>query len=54
MKEQAITGGFVDLTMLEAKFRELAKVAHPDRNNGNDGAFKELNTAIAAARIHFG
>jgi len=53
-KEQAIKGGYVDLTMLEAKFRELAKIAHPDRNGGNDGAFKELNTAIAAARIHFG
>lgn len=54
VKEQAISGGYVDLTMLEAKFRELAKVAHPDRNGGADGAFKELNTAIAAARIHFG
>lgn len=53
-KEQAITGGFVDLTMLEAKYRELAKSSHPDRNGGNDAAFKELGTAIAAARQHFG
>lgn len=54
VKEQAITGGYVDLTMLEAKFRELSKTAHPDRNGGNDAAFVELNAAISAARRHFG
>jgi hypothetical protein len=54
VKQQAIEGGFVDLTMMEAKFRELAKSAHPDRNGGSDAAFVELNAAIAAARVHFG
>lgn len=54
VQEAAIKGGYVDLVMFEAKFRELAKSVHPDRNGGNDGPFKELNAAIAAARVHFG
>lgn len=54
VKHEAIKGGYVDLVMLEAKFRALAKTTHPDRSGGNDAAFRELNAAIAAARVHFG
>lgn len=53
LQEAAIKGGYVDLTMVEAKFRELARAAHPDRNGGDDTAFKELNAAIEQARGHF-
>lgn len=54
LQEAAIKGGFVDLIMIEAKYRELARAAHPDRNGGHDTALVEINGAIEQARRHFG
>jgi len=54
IKEDAIKGGFVDLPMIEARYRSLAKTAHPDRNGGDDRAFKALGSALEQARRHFG
>ncbi len=53
IEEQAIKLGFMKLPMIEAQYRELAKAKHPDRNDGNDAAFKELGTALEQARKHF-
>jgi DnaJ-class molecular chaperone len=30
---------------IKKKYRELAKIYHPDKNNGNDSKFKEINKA---------
>jgi len=44
---------FLDLTMCDAKYRELARAAHPDRG-GSDAAMAELNRAREEMRRHYG
>ena len=53
LTRSAIDQGVIDLPMLEARYRTLAKRAHPDAG-GAPGAMAELNEAMAAARRHFG
>lgn len=44
---------FVDATMCEAKYRDLARTAHPDRG-GSDAAMVELSRAREEMRRHYG
>lgn len=44
--------GALSLPVVEARYRELASRAHPDKG-GSDGAMAELNAARDAARGHF-
>jgi hypothetical protein len=44
---------WLTLAVLEARYRELASKAHPDRG-GSDAEMVELNNARAQARAHFG
>lgn len=44
---------FVDATMCEAKYRDLARKAHPD-SGGSEAAMAELNRAREEMRRHFG
>ena len=44
---------FVDAVMCEAKYRELARKAHPDQG-GSEAAMSELNRAREDMRRHFG
>lgn len=43
---------FVDATMCEAKYRDLARKAHPDQG-GSDAAMTELNRAHEEMRRHY-
>lgn len=45
--------GALSLAMVEARYRELATKAHPDRG-GSEGAMSELNRARGEAREHYG
>lgn len=45
--------GALSLAMVEARYRELATKAHPDRG-GSDAAMAELNRARDEARRHYG
>lgn len=44
----------LSLQMVEARYRELAAAAHPDKLNGSQEAFVELGIARDQARMHFG
>jgi len=44
---------FVDAVMCEAKYRDLARKAHPDQG-GSEAAMTELNQAREQMRQHFG
>lgn len=44
---------FVDAVMCEAKYRDLARKAHPDQG-GSESAMSELNRAREEMRRHFG
>lgn len=43
-----------DVAMLSARYRDLAKQAHPDQNGGNGQAMVELNRAQAQMLAHYG
>lgn len=43
----------LSLGMIQARYRELAAKAHPDRNGGSTESMNELNRAIEEAKTHF-
>lgn len=45
--------GVLSIAMVEARYRELATKAHPDRG-GSDAAMAELNAAREQAKAHYG
>lgn len=45
--------GVLSIAMVEARYRELAAKAHPDRG-GSDAAMAELNAARDQAKAHYG